>query len=215
MVVAMVCFLIYASTRATAFTTAAPVTRRHGMSYRRVFATKLYAELPDIASMRVGEIRKELDSYGISTTSFLEKKEMVSALEKARAEGKTPVNGAGSSTSASGSGGNSTGGPSSSSSSGRRSERMKKEMENANSMKVGDLKKELQARGISTGSFFEKSEFVKAYAEAVVDGISKKGGAASGEPLDPEYRDVVMQKMVRGDPRLLQGTVIDVMASRR
>ena len=81
---------------------------------------------------------------------------------------------------------------------------------------MGDLKAELQARGISTKSFFEKREFVKAYAEAVVDGIKgKTGGSSSPDaPFDPEYRDVVMQKMNRADPRMIQGTIIDVTAKR-
>ena len=78
-------------------------------------------------------------------------------------------------------------------------------------MKVGELKKELKARGVSTKSFFEKSEFVRAYAEAVVDGKQAKGGAVEDdEPFDPSYRDVVMQKLNGRDPRMLQGTIIDV-----
>ena len=39
--------------------------------------------------------------------------------------------------------------------------------------------------------FFEKTEFVRAYAEAMVDGEAQK---RAGEDYDPEYRDVVMQK---------------------
>jgi len=171
--------------------------------------------------MRTGDIRKELESYGISTKSFLEKKEMVAALEKARAEGKTPINGGGSSAHASGVNGDTRDTSSKSSSSGSssstasRADRIKEEMAKAKSMKVGELKKELQARGVSTKSFFEKSEFVKAYAEAVVDGVSKSGAAADDEPWDPEYREVVMQKMDRTDhSRMLHGTVIDVTAKR-
>jgi hypothetical protein len=172
--------------------------------------------------MRVGAIRQELESYGISTKSFLEKKEMIEALEKARAEGKTPINSSnrgdadgvnGDRTSASKSPSTSS---SSSSTTSSRESRIKEEMAKAGSMKVSDLKAELQARGISTKSFFEKSEFVKAYAEAVVDGVKGKGGgsAAPDAPLDPEYRDVVMQKMNRADPRMLQGTIIDVTSKR-
>ena len=33
--------------------------------------------LPDISGMKAGEMRKELESYGISTKSFFEKKEFV------------------------------------------------------------------------------------------------------------------------------------------
>ena len=34
----------------------------------------------DVASMRIGEIKQELESYGISTKSFLEKSELIDAL---------------------------------------------------------------------------------------------------------------------------------------
>lgn len=207
---------------------------------------RLYAEdqqqqqqQQDLGSMGTGEIRKELESYGIQTKSFLEKKEMVAALEAARAAGKTPVNNGSTTetTVSSNSSGNSRsdGGASSENSStnnSSRAERLKVETAKANAMKVGDLKTELQKRGISTASFFEKSEFVKAYAEAVVDGVTTAGGSgasnnkrssagggtgsssSSDEPRDPDYRDVVIQKMTRGDPRQVLGTVIDVTVRR-
>jgi hypothetical protein len=183
--------------------------------------------------MKIGEIRAELESYGISTKSFLEKKEMVAALTKARAEGKQPIKSAASSSakqqqqSAGSTASSSSAKTSSSSSAGStkasRDDRIKEEMAKASTMGVADLKKELKMRGISTKSFFEKSEFVRAYAEAVVDGVGVNGNAAgggspnvdSGEPFDPEYRDVVMQKMGRSDPRMLQGTVIDIPLKRR
>ena len=166
----------------------------------------LFAELPDISSMKLGDMRQELESYGISTKAFLEKKEFVSALEKARAEGKKPINGDKKK--------KKTATTSSDSSGASREERIKKEMEKANSMKVGELKKELKNMGVSTKSFFEKSEFVKAYAEAVVDGAKKKAGASSRsqeEEYDPSYRDVVVQKFdARSQQLLLRGTLIDI-----
>ena len=88
-----------------------------------------------------------------------------------------------------------------------REERIAKATKDAKAMKVGDLKKALQSMGVSTKSFFEKSEFVKAYAEAVADGT--KSGSAE-EEYDPSYRDVTMQKMNARDPRLLRGTLIDI-----
>jgi hypothetical protein len=99
-----------------------------------------------------------------------------------------------------------------------REDRYKKALEEAKSMKVGVLKKALTDKGISTKSFFEKTEFVKAYAEANAD--NKTGSAKAGragqrarpqeEPTDPSYRDVVMQKI---DRRQLMGTmVIDTSA---
>ena len=191
--------------------------------------TRLYAEsMRDVESMKAGEMRKELESYGISCKSFFEKSELADALKKARAEGKMPINGAGdngasaassgsSETSSSNGGDSSKGGAS-------REEKIKAEMEKCKSMKVGDLKKELQSLGVSTKSFFEKTEFVKALAEARVDGVKKRGGAGQGfgrgqpkeqdEAYDPSYRDVVMQKM-SGDPRaMMRGPLIDVQLGR-
>lgn len=51
--------------------------------------TRLFAEMMDISKMKASEMRKELESYGISTKSFFEKSEFEEALKKARAEGKT------------------------------------------------------------------------------------------------------------------------------
>jgi len=78
---------------------------------------------------------------------------------------------------------------------------------------------------VSTKSFFEKSEFVRAYAEAVADNVSKKKSSQSSragtvkdddEDYDPSYRDVVMQKMDPRDPRLLAGgrPIIDIQLKR-
>merc|ERR1711865_390443 len=53
-------------------------------------------------------------------------------------------------------------------------DRLSDELEKCRSMKAGDMKKELEGLGISTKSFFEKTDFVKALAEARVDGIGKK-----------------------------------------
>jgi hypothetical protein len=173
--------------------------------------------------MKVGGMRKELESYGISTKSFLEKRELVQALEKARAAGTKPkkeqettVNGDQKQEKPKQEKKQPANGKSEPGAS--RAERLQQEMEKANGMKVLDLRKALEARGVSTKSFFEKTEFVKAYAEAVVDG--KTGGGGSGsqeaeEEFDESYRDVTMLKMDARDPRLLQGTLIDVKASRR
>ena len=184
------------------------------------WSTRLFATLPDVSSMRVGEIRDELESYGISTKSFLEKKELVAALEDARAQGKQPIpnkaNSASSESTTPRSESQSQSSSGSSPSKLSRDERIQDEVAKATKMSVNALRKELKERGISTTSFFEKSEFVKAYAEAIVDGIGVNGNraAASEPPRDPSYRDVIMQKMSRTDPRLLQGTVIDISLAR-
>jgi hypothetical protein len=184
-----------------------------------------------MASMKAGEMRTELESYGISTKSFLEKRDFVKALEEARAAGKEPKKQP--ETKTNGEQKQAKKEPASgkkepakekkeSASGASRTERLQQEMEKAKGMKVGDLKKELEGRGVSTKSFFEKTEFVKAYAEAIVDGKTGKAGSKGGRTATPEpeeeydssYRDVSMRKMDTADPRLLQGTVIDVTTRR-
>ena len=163
--------------------------------------------LPDVGSMKAGDLRTELQSYGIPTKSFFEKSELVDAVKKARAEGKSPkANGkeAPSKSTSKSTESKSTESKSTDRSSSKpRSERLAEEMEKCKSMKVGELKKELQSYGISTKSFFEKSEFVRALAEARVDGVKKTGGEE--EVHDASYRDVVMQKMSENQMAALRG----------
>lgn len=183
----------------------------------------------EISKMKPKEIRRELESYGISTKTFFEKSELVEALVRARKEGKTPivdgqVNGDGNGAAFS----STTASTSSSTSTGNRQDRIQKEMDRCKSLKVSDLKKELESYGMSTKSFFEKSEFVRAVAEARVDGATKKkttssSGKTSGSPSgssstqhreeakDPSYKDVIVSKF-RGNKALLEGPVIDVKA---
>jgi len=168
------------------------------------------SNLPDIASMKAREMKAELESYGVSTKSMFEKSEFESALRKAREQGKTPKSGSASSAKQTSSSGSSNGTGKS------RQERYDEALSMASKMKVGELKKDLESRGISTKSFFEKSEFVKAYATAVADGTAKKGGspgaASQDEPFDPSYRDVSVSKF---NPRSLLGQrVIDVQVGR-
>jgi uncharacterized protein with GYD domain len=180
----------------------------------------------EISSMRVTQIRQELESYGISTKSFFEKNELVDALVTARKEGKEPIAagegaegaspiGGGSSTSSS-----ATSGSRSGSGASNRQERLQQEIEKCNKLKIGELKKELESYGVSTKSYFEKSEFVRAVAEARVDGPPKtKGPSASSsssssgrvreEPRDPSYRDVIVTKFP-GNKSLLEGKIIEV-----
>lgn len=142
-------------------------------------STSSSAALPDARSMRVSELKKELESYGMSTKSYLEKSELVQAVEKARAEGKIPINvedmggTTASSTTETSTSSSSSSSPSESKGMSRE-EQIAQEIEKCNAMKAGELKKELESYGISTASFFEKSEFVQACAEARVDGVSKK-----------------------------------------
>jgi len=153
----------------------------------------------EIKSMRVGAIKQELESYGISTRTFLEKAELVDALIAARKEGKTPISTAAktsssSSTSTSTSSSYTTTSSAAESSPGsatnpeQRLKLIKEEQDKCKEMKVQELKAELDSLGVSTTSFFEKSEFVRALAEARVDGVKKskkkKRRAASDDDGD-------------------------------
>lgn len=198
-------------------------------TYRRNTIVKFVTSSSDaeleaeINSLRAKEIRDELESYGIDTKVFLEKKELVQALLAARKEGKTPINdmnGASASPSGSSAGADTS---SSGSNTANREERLQEETEKCKSMKVGDLKKELESYGVSTKSYFEKSEFVRAVAEARVDGVKKQsarssvGGSTSGgqqkeEPRDPSFRDVAVSKFSGNSKAALGGQVIDVKA---
>mmetsp|Transcript_4625 Transcript_4625/g.9616 ORF Transcript_4625/g.9616 Transcript_4625/m.9616 type:complete len:277 (-) Transcript_4625:790-1620(-) len=223
-------------------TTILPINHHHTQSRNRYITTPNMATTTssdedlrnEINSMKAKDIRQELQSYGIPTEAFFEKSELVDALVTARREGKTPVvgvngddDGATSSASTSDASSSETTTSASSnnnnksSSSANRQERLNQEMEKCKSMKVGELKKELESYGVSTKSFFEKSEFVRAVAEIRVDGVKKKqtstntagssGGTVKEEPRDPSFRDVAVSKFT-GDKALLGRGVIDVKA---
>jgi len=71
----------------------APPSILHSKHHRQVF--NLFMSTTDaieteVSSMRVKQIKDELESYGISTRTFLEKGELVEALVRARKEGKRP-----------------------------------------------------------------------------------------------------------------------------
>lgn len=165
--------------------------------------SNLFSVVQDPTSMKASELRKELQSYGISTASYFEKSELIEAVEKARREGKKPINQDSESKK------QTEGGEMS------RQQKIIEEKLKCDNMKVSELKKELESLGISTKSFFEKSEFVQALAEARVDGVNKNSSrsqkkSSRDEPYDPSYRDVIMQKM--NDPRALAagGSIIDI-----
>lgn len=157
-----------------------------GLRHRPPMSTKVFmaeVDLPAIEEMRPGEMKKELESYGVSTKSYLEKSELSGALKKARDEGMKPKANRSAPSSPSPSA------PSAKS----RDERIEEEMKSLQSKKASELKEELQDLGVSTKSFLEKSEFLKALAEARVDGVkaspSGRGGGNDEEGY-AEYVDV-------------------------
>jgi hypothetical protein len=202
----MMCTLLVSRSVVRAFVV--PAFARQGVT-TRLFST---SSLPEIDGMRAGEIKKELESYGINTKTFLEKSELVAALDKARSDGLTPKTSASSSsTSSSSSSSGTQSSPTTSEASHSssddprpREERLHEEMATCKSMKAGELKKELEERGVSTKALFEKFELVEALAKARVDGVSKKGGSGSSSSSAEgyaEYADVEVLTSESAGPR--------------
>jgi STI1 domain len=158
-----------------------------------------------IENMSAKEMKLELESYGIDTKAFLEKKELRAALEKARAEGLQPK--VKPSARASTATRESTSSPGASAQSTKsREERIQEEMNACQSMKARDMKQELEdVWGVSTRSLFEKSEFLKALAEARVDGKQKeKKSGSSGSEGYAEYKNVEVLTDDSAGPRKRQ-----------
>eukprot|EP00956_Cyclotella_meneghiniana_P009033 scaffold12387_cov63-Cyclotella_meneghiniana.AAC.2 len=157
----------------------------------------------EIKSMRAGAIKQELESYGISTKSFLEKDELVDALLQARKEGKTPIATSSSTasrateTSSSPTETSYVNTSSTSLSPEERQAKLNQELEVCKSMKVSDLREELESYGMSTASFFEKTEFVRAVAEARVDGVPKQSKKKKRRTIvdDDDEEEVVSAKV--------------------
>ncbi len=155
-------------------------------------------ELPNVSEMKPSEMKKELESYGISTESLFDKAEYEMALQQARLKQKTEVveslkeriklgDGPGISERkekntvwekqrTEGNEGSDNGSATAQDASRRdtRQDRYNFALQEGIAMKLSDLKKELKDRGISTSSFFEKLEMAKAYAEAIADNVFKK-----------------------------------------
>jgi len=97
-----------------------------------------------------------------------------------------------------------------------RQERYDNALEGGRSMSISSLRQELKNRGISTVTFFEKSDLLKAYANAIADDIKMKDsegpntvGRNQRDNYDPSYRDVVVRAF---NPRTLLGgdVIIDI-----
>lgn len=97
-----------------------------------------------------------------------------------------------------------------------RQERYEIASEEGKSMSISGLKQELKDRRISTSSFFEKSDLVKAYANAIADDTKKKGSKSrnasrhSEQSFDSSYRNVIMHTF---DPMTLMtgdDVIIDI-----
>lgn len=83
-------------------------------------------------------------------------------------------------------------------------EKVKAEMEKAKDMKISELKLKLQARGVLTSTFCEKSEFIRAYAESEVR-ASEQGNENTGN--DDEDEDDDDEEDEDGLPQYMQERV--------
>jgi len=97
-----------------------------------------------------------------------------------------------------------------------RQERYEIASEEGKSMSISCLKQELKDRRISTSSLFEKSDLLKAYANAIADDTKKKGSKSrnasrhSEQSFDSSYRNVIMHTF---DPMTLMtgdDVIIDI-----
>lgn len=143
----------------------------------------------EVKSLKIREIKQELESYGISTKTFLEKRELVDALVQARREGKTPISTTSAATTSSTastassttSSESATSASSSTAAAGPNEDRQSQiaeELTQTSTMRVAQLKSELEGTyGISTNTFLEKSELAEALAEARVDDRLGLGGS--------------------------------------
>jgi len=104
--------------------------------------------------------------------------------------------------------------PSSSTTATTRQERYEIAVEEGKSMSISSLKQELKDRRISTSSFFEKSDLVKAYANAIADDTkdkdskSRNASRRSEQSFDPSYRNVIMHTF---DPMTIMAGGDDVI----
>jgi hypothetical protein len=109
-----------------------------------------------------------------------------------------------------------------------RQELFDRAMDMAKKMKVPDLKQELKDRGVEIKAFFDKSDFVKAFADAIADNLPKRTKQPSGsgttndgnnksgsktyqrrreEVYDASYRDVSMKVLPPGTAVVEPGVV--------
>lgn len=107
---------------------------------------------PEVSDMRVPELKKELDAYGVGTTGLFEKSELAEALLDARRNLPRPeipsVN---------------------KKESHNKEEKIRQEMEKVQNMKSSEMRRELHEQFNIHTVFFEKSEYANALAVARVE----------------------------------------------
>ncbi|KAL3938046.1 MAG: hypothetical protein SGARI_001897, partial [Bacillariaceae sp.] len=148
-----------------------------------------------MSTMKSGEMKRELESYGVDTKSMFDKAEFENALLQARfveaTSGVEQVGNAEATAKTSTNRKTSWGKPRTSRTKKRdkwssqaqaasvdteipREQKYDNAFQEGVAMKISELKQELKDRGVSTAAFFEKVDMAKAYAEAIADNVFKK-----------------------------------------
>jgi predicted HTH domain antitoxin len=182
-------------------------------------------DLPDVSEMKASEMKRELETYGISLKSLFDKKDFEKALQEARLQREqtgvhdikerikrneevvSSQNNKERKTVWGRQKGNEmnernrwSSSPSSSSatssSPSSRDDRYKDAFQKGSEMKLSELKQELKDRGISTSAFFEKNEMAKAYAEAIADNVMKKEKKATNFTNDGQVYDPAYRNVI-------------------
>jgi len=290
----------YQPSRSAAITTS-PSTSAYGKKKRKTVSSSSllwYAESPEdslLSKMKSPDMKKELESYGISTKSMFDKKEFETALKEARRKGdledkrktkvtttntsstttnkkhfKQEVATSSDSSAEKGKNKNKTrekkkssiwkgiasaakevldsnakkfsdsvssstkeksssfsAATSNNSKNNTRQQRYEVALKEGAAMKISKLKNELTDRGISTVSYFEKSDLIDAYANAIADnsvsndktsptnkGTTNTDRRSSNDSIfDPSYKNVIMSSFDLRTMILPGEVVIDITAA--
>jgi hypothetical protein len=167
--------------------------------------------------MKSSEMRKELESYGVSTKSLFDKMDFEKALTEARlkqgqkeiqdlrdriSQNEEVINSKDDKTERktvwgrrSVDNNNKENQPNDvntrTTPSDIREDKYKNAFQKGIEMKLSELKQELKDRGISTSAFFEKVEMAKAYAEAIADNVTKKTNNKQSTTFSTSYKQEV------------------------
>ena len=156
--------------------------------FRRPSVMRLLSMVQSVEDMGIQEIKIELESYGISTQLFFEKNELVHALKRARAEGRTQKNSSPQNSKAY------------DTDTRPREVRLQEMMEVCAFLTKVELKAELEDRGISTRALLEKADYVRALAVARVDNVDNVETKNSELITDYAKGPRPSQEYVKNDP---------------
>ena len=174
---------------------------KHGQRRRSFLQSTAEGTELNVDEMRAKEIKAELVSRGWPTEGLFDKESLAAALKEARAAppADTPPPGpAPSPAPAPAAAPAEAPVPEASSAKSEDAGAEEKVLEEIRGMRVSDIKAELQDKGVSFAGLLEKSEFVKALADARAAAKDAKGG----EEQNVNFKDLgAGQKMTKESPK--------------